>query len=96
MRVLELFESGELEFPRRSYEFSNSGKWFGPRDNWCGSCLGSILVQKTRELGLVVNMKLVGLCLGFPTVYYMSLLDVPSKSYGQFVSGCPSWVPQWE
>ena len=78
VRVLTLFESWELEFPRVSYEFSKVANLIGPRDSRYELGLGSILAQKTRELGLVVNMKLVGLCLGFPTSYHVSPLDVPS------------------
>ena len=33
MRVLTLFESWELELPRKSYEFSKSGTVLGPRDS---------------------------------------------------------------
>ena len=43
----------------------------------------------------MVNIELVGICLGFSMVYRMSLLDVPSKSYGQFTIGCSGWVLQW-
>ena len=78
VRVLTLFESWELEFPRVSYEFSKVANPIGPRDSRYRLGLGSILAHKKRELGLVVNMEFVGLCLGFPTSYRVIQLDVPS------------------
>ena len=43
VRVIMLFESWELEFPRGSYEFSKNSILIGPRDNRYGRGSGSIL-----------------------------------------------------
>ena len=73
-----LFKSWELDFPRGSYEFSKVANLIGPRDSRYRLGSGSSLAQKMRELGLVINMKLVGLCLNFSTSYHVSQMDVPS------------------
>ena len=82
-----------MELPSKSYEFSKADNSFGPRDNRYGLSSGSILAQKTRKLGLMVNTIFVGLCLGFPNKYHVPHLVVRRGSYAQLISECLSLVP---
>ena len=43
-------------------------------------------MEKTAELGLVVNMKVVGVEISFPTTCVMFLKDFCIKSYAKFTN----------
>ena len=81
-----------MESFRGSYEFLKGADPNRPRDSSFGLALGTFLAQKKMELGFVVNIKVLGLCLSIQKRYNLPYLDIPSGIYAQITKDCSSWV----
>ena len=74
-------ESGQLDVPRRSYEFLKMTEFCRcVGHNFCSKFVLNF-VPNGAELGDVINTKVIYLCLSFPNNFSLLNLEVCSSSY---------------
>ena len=85
---LKKLKSLELDLPRGSYEFLNLREFCRSKEPTNCSTCGANSVGTIAELDSTINMRVVDICVSFPTTPHLFNLDICSKSYsGKTESG---------